>query len=128
MYSCQVFQQASSLSCLDRKRKTNLSFENPPPHQHCPTINFILRNWTRKHCCDFFFESSEELTVPLFMTSLNLEADTHCSSHLGPSARPSHSGSCLTKEGPCLCLYGLPECPRTFVVIFNKRGFTYSLP
>lgn len=89
-WSCQALQQAISLSCLDRKegedenkpffflkKKKKACHASPPP-----PINFILRSWTRKHCF-FFLKSSEELTVPLFVTSLNLEADTHCSSHLG---------------------------------------------
>lgn len=47
---------------------------------------------------------------------------------LGAFCWAKSSGSCLTKEGPCPCLYGLPECPRTFSVMFSKRGNTHSLP
>lgn len=47
---------------------------------------------------------------------------------LGAFCWAKSSGRCLTKGGPCPCLYGLSECPRTFLVIFSKRGHTHSLP
>lgn len=46
---------------------------------------------------------------------------------LGAFCWAKSSGRCLTKEGPYPCPYGLPECPRTFSVIFSKRDNTYPL-
>lgn len=92
-WSCQALQQAISLSCLDRKEgedenkpfffflKKRKKLAMPP----LPTPNkFYFEKLDKKALFFFFFlKSSEELTVPLFVTSLNLKADTHCSSHLG---------------------------------------------
>lgn len=73
-----------------------------------------------------FLKSSGELSAPLFLTSLHVEFGI--SPPAGAFCWAKTSGSCLTKEGPCPCLYGLPERPRTFLVIFSKRDNTFFSP
>lgn len=116
--SYQALRQATPLSCLDRKMKRNLFFWKPRSQQ------------------TLFQEAGPENIV--FWSHLKNKAHHHLRHlwtwslmlllPLGAFCWAKSSGRCLTKEGPCPCPYGLPECPRTFSVIFSKRDNTYSLP
>lgn len=123
MFSYQALQEAVPLSCLDRKMKINLFLKSclpsAPPHN-----KLYFQRLDQK---TLFFEVIRR-TKCTIICDISERGVCYCSSHFGAFCWAKSSGRCLTKEGPCPCLYGLPECPRTFLVIFSKRGHTHSLP